>query len=216
MMESSDANPNQKPYEPADQKSADKISSEVNDDKDFATNYLARLNHEKKIEDLKNKGIIYMPVGSMKFTLLCLCVPFHGYEIWWLYRNFVCQKERDGNMLSPMWRVNLPLLYLRKLLEAMRKEGVLYGLDQELPVGKIVLYWVLLICCMLFPPPFGILGVFSFTPFIFVNEYLLKLNRVANPDLKLDEQITPANFLVIIVGGAYFALNIYLNYFMHF
>ena len=99
------------------------LGEQANTEQDFATSYLARLNHEKHIADLKNKGIIYMPVGSMKFTLMCLCVPFHLYEFWWLYRNFVCQKERDGHMLSPMWRVNLPLLYLRKLLEAMRKEG---------------------------------------------------------------------------------------------
>ena len=175
----------------------------------------ARLGREEEIKAVET-GIIYLPVGSMKFTLMCLCVPFHGYEIWWLYKNFVCQKERDGKILSPLWRLNLPLLYLRKLLEAMRDEGKPYGLDKELPIEKIILYWCMLAVCLVFPPPWSVLGIFSFVPFIFVNEYLIKLNQSANPDLKLDVKITPGNYLVIVLGGAYFALNLFLNYFMHF
>jgi hypothetical protein len=194
---------------PAAKRPADENSA--SEDKDFLPTYLAKLGREEKIKAVKNAGIIYLPVKSMKFALLCICVPYHGYEIWWLYKNFVCQKERQGNMLSPLWRVNLPLLYLRKLFEAMREEGKLYGLADQLPVEKIVLYWVLLFCCSFFPFPYGLLGDFSFAPFIFVNEYLIKLNGVANPDLKLDTRYTFANYLVIIVGGAYFAFHLYLN-----
>jgi hypothetical protein len=171
---------------------------------------------EQQTPAAKNAGIIYLPVGPMKFTLMCLCVPFHGYEIWWLYKNFVCQKERGGKILSPLWRLNLPLLYLRKLLEAMRDEGKPYGIDKELPIEKIILYWCMLAVCLVFPPPASALGIFSFAPFIFVNKYLIKLNQAANPDLELDVKFTPANYLVIVIGGAYFAVNVYLNYFMHF
>jgi hypothetical protein len=171
---------------------------------------------EQQTPATENAGIIYLPVGPMKFTLMCLCVPFHAYEIWWLYKNFVCQKERGGKISSPLWRLNLPLLYLRKLLEAMRDEGKPYGLDKELPIEKIILYWCMLAVCLVFPPPASALGIFSFAPFIVVNQYLIKLNQAANPDLELDVKFTPTNYLVIVIGGAYFAVNVYLNYFMHF
>ena len=187
----------------------------ASEDKDLSPNPLARLDREEKIEAVKNAGIIYFPVGSTKFILMCLCVPFHGYEIWWLYKNFVCQKERGGKILSPLWRINLPLLYLRSLLEAMRDEGKPYGLDKELPIEKIILYWVMLILSLLcFPPPWSALGIFSFAPFIFVNKYLIKLNQLANPDLKPDIKFTLANYLVIAVGSAYLAVDIYVKYFM--
>jgi hypothetical protein len=199
---------------PAAESSATKnLASE---DKDFAPNDRARLGGEEKINAVKNGGIIYLPVGPMKFILMCLCVPYHGYEIWWLYKNFVCQKERGGKIASPLWRLNLPLLYLRKLLEAMRDEGKPYGLDKELPIEKIMLYWCMLAVCLVFPAPASALGIFSFAPFIFVNKYLIKLNQAANPDQELNVKITPTNYLVIIAGGAYFAVNLYLNYFMHF
>jgi len=159
--------------------------------------------------------IIYLPVGPTKFALLCMCVPFHGYEIWWLYKNFVCQKERSGKHSSPLWRVNMPILYLRKLLEGMREEGKPYGLSDQLPVEKIVFYWVMLLLCLLFPPPYSIIGTFSFAPFIVVNDYLVKLNKAANPDVKLDTSFSISDYLVIIIGGAYFFLNIYLNTFFH-
>jgi len=178
---------------------------------EFTRDYMARLEHEQKIVKQKNAGIIYQPVAPIKFTLLCICMPFHAYEIWWLYRQFVNQKERQEKGLSPLWRVNIPLFYVRPLLKAMRDEGKLYGIAEDLPVEKIVLYWVLLIGCMLFPPPWGILGIFTFAPFIYVNDYLLKLNRIANPDLQLDTKYSLADFIVIICGGAYFALNIYLT-----
>jgi hypothetical protein len=132
---------------------------------------------EQQTPATENAGIIYLPVGPMKFTLMCLCVPFHAYEIWWLYKNFVCQKERGGKISSPLWRLNLPLLYLRKLLEAMRDEGKPYGLDKELPIEKIILYWCMLAVCLVFPPPASALGIFSFAPFIVVNQYLIKLNQ---------------------------------------
>jgi hypothetical protein len=195
---------------------APNLSANNSESEEFLKTYMERLGREQKIAKVKNTGIIYLPVGSMKFTLMCLCVPFHGYEVWWLYKNFVCQKDRNGNMLSPMWRLNLPFLYMRKLLEAMRDEGKLYGLENELPIEKIILYWLILALCLVFPPPASILGTFSFAPFIFVNEYLIKLNKAANPDLKLNVNFTPSNYLVIIVGGAYFAINLYLNLFMHF
>ena len=184
-------------------------------DKEFLTGYMTKLAREQQIIKMRNKGIIYMPVGTMKFTLMCMCVPFHGYEFWWIYKNLVCQKERKGDLLSPMWRLNMLLLYLRSLLKGMQEEGVIYGLDKTLPIEKVILYWILLALCMLFPPPASIFGVFSFAPFIYVNDYLIKLNRVANPDLKLNEGFTLSNYLVIIVGGAWFALNMYLNYYIH-
>jgi hypothetical protein len=167
-------------------------------------------------EPIKNAGIIYFPVGSTKFILMCLCIPFHAYEIWWLYKNFVCQKERGGKIKSPLWRINLPLLYLRKLLEAMRDEGKPFGLENELPIEKIILYWVMLILCLFFPPPLSALGIFSFLPFIAVNKYLIKLNQAANPDLQLDVKFTASNYFALVVGGAYFALDLYVKYSLHF
>lgn len=190
------------------------LSSE---DKDLTAKHLASMDREEKIEVGKNAEVIYFPVGPTKFILLCLCVPFHGYEIWWLYKNFVCQKERGGKILSPLWRINLPLLYLRSLLEAMRDEGKPYGIDKELPIEKIILYWVMLILCLLcFPPPWSALGIISFVPFIFVNKYLIKLNKLANPDLKPDIKFALADYVVIVVGGVYLAVDIYVKYFMRF
>jgi len=182
--------------------------SQSQTDADFTRDYLARLGDEQKIKQQKNAGLIYLPVGSLKFALLCVCMPFQAYLIWWLYRNFQIQVEREGKKFSPLWRINMILLYLRKLLEAMRSEGKLYGLTEALPVEKIVLYWVLLFCCSFFPAPYGLLGTFSFVPFIFVNEYLIKLNSVANPDLRIDNKYSFGDLLVIIFGGAFFAFNI--------
>jgi hypothetical protein len=177
----------------------------------------SQANQNLASEAVKNAGIIYFPVGTKKFIVMCLCIPFHGYEIWWLYKNFVRQKERGGKIRSPLWRINLPFLYLRNLLEAMRDEGKPFDLNSELPIEKIILYWVMLIFCWLcFPPPWSILGIFSFVPFIFVNKYLIKLNQLANPDLKVDDKLRPFDFLVILVGGAYFAVDLYVKYMMHF
>jgi len=180
-------------------------------DADFTRDYLAKLGVEQKIKQQKNAGLIYLPVGSLKFALLCVCMPFQAYLIFWIYRNLKIQVEREGRKFSPLWRIHMILLYLRKLLEAMRSEGKLYGLTEALPVEKIVLYWVLLACCGLFPAPYGILGAFSFVPFVFVNEYLIKLNKVANPDLPIDDKYSLGDFLVIICGGAFFAFNICIS-----
>ena len=111
---------------------------------------------------------------------MCLCVPFHGYEIWWLYKNFVCQKERDGKSLPALWRINLPLFYLRSLLEAMREEGKPYAIDKELPIEKVILYWAMLIVSLLcFPPPYSALGIVSFAPFLWVNAYSINQTKSA-------------------------------------
>jgi hypothetical protein len=212
MPEPEDSQKQRPPYQdPAHPESVNVSPAQADGDQNFGVDYLARLNHQKKIADQKNAGVIYHPVAPMKFTLLCICMPFHAYEIWWLYRQFVNQKDRQEKGLSPLWRVNIPLFYVRPLLNAMRDEGKLYGLEQNLPVEKIVLYWVLLIGCMLFPPPWGMLGTFTFAPFIFVNDYLIKLNKIANPDLALDTKYSVSDFIVIICGGAFFAFNVALS-----
>jgi hypothetical protein len=197
--------------------SSQAIQNLASEENESTPHQIVGLEPEEKTQPTKNAGIIYYPVGTKKFVIMCVCIPFHGYEFWWLYKNFVCQKERGGKILSPLWRINLPFLYLRHLLEAMRDEGKPFDLDKELPIEKIILYWVMLIVAWLaFPPPWSVLGIFSFVPFIFVNKYLIKVNKLANPDLKLNDKLRPFDFLVILVGGAYLAVDLYVKYMIKF
>jgi hypothetical protein len=179
-------------------------------DDEFLSNYLAKLSVEQRIAKERNKGIIYEPVGSIKFVLLCFCVPLHAYEIWWIYCNLVYQQKRNNDKSSPIWRVNMLLFYIRGLLNAMKDEGKLYGIENELAVEKIILYWCMLFLCSIFPPPAAILGMFSFAPLIYVNEYLIKLNKVANPDLPINSKITFSNWLIIIAGAGLFVFNTFV------
>lgn len=73
----------------------------------------------------------YYAVPRDKLVIMSVC-SLGLYVLYWLYRNWMCVKYREGTKIRPLWRAYFSVLYFyplaRRLRRLMKAEGLSHGI----------------------------------------------------------------------------------------
>lgn len=128
------------------------------------------------------------------------------YGIWWMYKAWTFIKEKDRVSIMPAARAIFAIFFLSSLFEKILRFAKVNGYQKTYSsVGLFVMYVILSICNRL-PPPFFLISIFAFLPFVQPIEAFNKgIELSPFYSLEIKKGFSPRQFVLIILGGIIWA-----------
>ncbi len=150
----------------------------------------------------------FAPVSVVKFVVLSLC-SFGIYQVALVYRQFRHERDQGGAQLSPFWRTFLAPIWLYDLLRRIARTAEEAGVRPSWNAVAVTVVTVILWLTSLLRQPWGLISMFAFVPSIPVQLTVNAINARLSPDAPRNDRFTPANIVLVVVGGLLLALVIW-------
>ena len=165
-------------------------------------------------EGTSDEQELFYVVSMKKFWILSLAT-FNLYSIYWFYKHWANYKEQTGQKLSPVLRAIFAVFFTHSLFNTIDREAQdKPNYKAWFPKGLATIYIILVILeriyekstsiAFSFPVAMGIF-VFSIVIFPLISSRAQQTANIACGDISGDSnsRLTPANFVWILLGIAY-------------
>lgn len=159
---------------------------------------------------MENTGVkTFFTVSSFKLVVM-IFVTFGLYEIYWFYKNWTLIKNNyQGCKVMPAARSIFAPIWAYSCFKEIKKSAAGIVAFEHLPIGYLAFAYFLLNALSAFPPPYGLLWIFSFWPLVVVNNMALAVNLRTDPRFQNNDQLSTLNRAAIAIGALLWLLMFY-------
>ena len=147
----------------------------------------------------------YYGVGIAKFAVLALCT-FGLYLVWWCYEQWIRERDREEEDLSPFWRTFFAIVWIFGLVGRIRATAHRHGVVATWSPTAVGVTVIVLNLAARLPPPYWLVSLLSFIAFIPVQETINRLNAQTTSTEAENRRLTGWSLGVAVVGGGLLAL----------
>lgn len=147
----------------------------------------------------------YFAVSASKFVVMSLA-SFGIYGLYWLYENWVLEREHTGEDLSPLWRTFFSVVWIYSLLRRIRETATAAQVPSHWTAGVTTAAYLLITCALFLPDPYQVLSLLVVVPLVPVQRTVNRLNPVLAPAAPKNDTYTGMNVLLIVVGLIFYLL----------
>jgi len=142
----------------------------------------------------------FFPVSVTKFLMLSICT-LDIYVLYWCYKNWQRIQRRTSTPLSPFWRAFFSIFWCFNLFRIVRDDATKAG--EQVTWNPTVLGGLYLVLSLTWRLPGGVglislLGCLAFVPVV---QTIGAVNGRRIAEEGLNEGLTFANVVTIVVGG---------------
>ena len=127
-------------------------------------------------------------------------VTFGVYDVYWIYKQWRCERARTGENLSPFWRTFFGPFFAFSLFRRINQAAEETGTGTIAHQGYALAYLAFFITVRM-PDPYWIISLFAFVPLIPVQSAATRINEALAPGSPLNNRYTLPNVAMIVIGG---------------
>lgn len=157
--------------------------------------YLTLAEKPPPIPDVRQQSpVVYHPVPVARFVL-CSIASMGVYHLYWFYRMWDSIRRRDRSNIWPFWRMVFAPIWTFFLVRDVERT---VGVRNSQALVVTVLYVVLSVAGQL-PPPYLIVSLFTFWPFLGTVSQIAALNESRLKEL--DEPVLARRHIALCALG---------------
>jgi len=122
------------------------------------------------------------------------------YQYYWHYKQWVAIREREGGSVSPGARAVFGRLFAFDLFPRIRATAQANRIDVQWGGTALAFLYLLATAMWRLPEPYDLLGLFSFTPLIFVQATINKMNAELAPAAPKNDGFSAWNIAGMVLG----------------
>jgi hypothetical protein len=157
----------------------------------------------------ENEGVFF-PVSLLKLSVMTLCT-FGLYEYFWMFQCWNYVKRADSKKVLPWARAFFGVLYCYNLFAEIGAIGKTINPAKTLAVGPLAMTWILLTVVARIPhlpPACNLIPFLALIPMLFVQNYVLGLNKHLGKDQYSNSKFSILNWITIVIGGILFVFGV--------
>lgn len=148
----------------------------------------------------------FFTASPVKLALLSVAT-WNLYMLYWFYMNFRAIRARESSAIMPFWRAFFSPFWsyacFRRQGEAS-PAGLRRGTAMALSAGYFAM--AIVSALPLIPDPYWMISLGEFAFLYLPNRWARQANLAADPSLEENARFTTANWIWIVLGGAFLVL----------
>lgn len=142
----------------------------------------------------------HFAVSLSKLTVMSL-FTLGLYEVYWCYKQWQAERQREHADLSPFWRAFFAPLWGFSLFPRIQGRAAKHGVTTSWSPTALALCFLLLNAAWRLPDPYWLVSIFSFVPLLFVQQSVNALNAAIAPEADRNDRYSGKNVFIIVVGA---------------
>jgi len=147
----------------------------------------------------------FFAVSLVKLAVLSVCT-LSLYELYWFYKNWKLIRARESSNILPFWRAFFAIFFCHACFARIRDHGDEQGVTPALPAAALATGWVVTMLLHKLPDPWWLVSFLSFLFMLPVQAYVNRVNAATAPAHDRNARFSVWNWLVTVLGGAFFLL----------
>jgi hypothetical protein len=131
---------------------------------------------------------------------------FGIYGFYWLYQNWVLERDHTTEELSPLWRTFFSVLWIYSLLRRIREAAGAAQVAANWTPAITAAAYIIITCCLFLPDPYWLASLLVVVPLVPVQRTVNALNALLAPEAPRNDTYSGKNLVLIIVGVILFLL----------
>lgn len=155
------------------------------------------------------------PYFGVSITKLVVMSIFTGgfYEIYWCYRHWKAEREREKEDMMPFFRAVFAPLWAFSLFGRIQGMCAKHVIPATWSATGLALIYLTLSVASRLPDPLWLVSFLNFIPLIIVQRSVNALNAAIAPEAPQNDHFTGANVVLLLIGGV-LVLLVILGIFM--
>ena len=157
--------------------------------------------------ELTTQAPVYFSVSIPKLVCLSFC-SFGIYELYWFYKNWQLERGRAHEALSPFWRTIFTVFFCYSLFKRVIVTGSKAGLFAGGGAGLLATLYIIVSISWNLPDPYSLISLLTVLPLAMVQKIAGKINDRLTPGAPRNARFSPANFILVALGGPLFLYGV--------
>jgi hypothetical protein len=139
-------------------------------------------------------------VSITKLAMMSICT-FGFYELYWTYKQWEAERDREREALSPVWRTIFAPLWAFSLFPRVQALATRHGISANWSAIGLAVGFLILQAVWRLPAPWNLLSLVSVLPLLVVQRTINRLNKAVAPKAPRNDQFSGSNVVIMVVGG---------------
>lgn len=142
----------------------------------------------------------FFNVGTLKLALMCVST-FNTYALYWLYKNWVAERERSRESIVPWARAFFAVLFIYSLARRVYERVLELGLAPHTQPGALAVLFIGLCMSGNLPDPFWLLSMFAGLALVPLQTEMARVNAAEGNPVGPEARFSVVNIVWLTIAA---------------